>query len=724
MKLETQNPETFRGVLHKIIYQNDENGYLIGLLKVQPQAGLNTGGATISIVGYMLQPREGDSYSVTGRWTTHAKYGKQFQFEQYEIHAPTTLHGIEEYLASGLIRGIGPAFASRIVRKFGAKTLQILEKTPERLLEVEGVGRKKLGTITEAASSLRAMQDVLAFLKSYDIGTSHAIKIFKAYGKGAIGVVQNNPYHLMQDISGIGFQIADAIAQKVGVERESLFRLEAGIRFVLDEACRAAGHCYLLQEELVRRAADLLAVDEAKIERAADSSIHNNVLVEENDRLFPFPLHEAEKKSVRKLEQLLRKGVKPFSSEKLSLSLAHIERCHNIAFDVKQRDAILHAVQQPVTILTGGPGTGKTLCVNGIIELADELGIRYLLCAPTGRAAKRLAELSHREAKTIPRLLEYEPQSGLFRRDAESPLDCNFLIVDEMSMVDIQLFAALLEAVKPESQLVMVGDVDQLPSVGPGQVLRDLIESKKIPTVRLNTIFRQSEQSSIILNSHRLNEGAMPEFGHDFRLIEEREQEEIQKKVVALCSTILPQNFRYDAFDDIQVLSPMHQSLSGVRELNKALQHALNGHAKVCWQGSERKFLLGDKVMQTKNNYDKDVFNGDIGRVSGVDKEDGLLLVNFYGRTVDYDFEHLDELTLAYAMTIHKSQGNEFKAVIVPLSTAHYIMLQRNLVYTAVTRAREQLILVGEMKALAIAIRNDDVRERNTMLRQRLVEMV
>lgn len=716
MKLNHTKPETFHGTLHKIIYQNNENGYLIGLLK--------TDGTTISIVGYMMQPREGDAYSVTGKWTTHPKYGKQFQFEQYEVHAPTSLHGIEEYLASGLIRGIGPAFASRIVKKFGTKTLEILEKTPNRLLEVEGVGRKKLAMITEAASSLRAMQDVLAFLKSYDIGTSHAIKIFKAYGKGAIGVVQSNPYQLIQDVSGIGFQIADSIAQKIGVERESLFRLEAGIRFILDEACRAAGHCYLPKEELVRRAAELLVVDEAKIERATDSSVHNSFLVAEGERLFPFPLHKAEKDSARKLEQLLRKGTKPFSNEKLSLSLAHIERRHKITFDAKQRDAILHAVQQPVTILTGGPGTGKTLCVNGIIELAEELGVSYLLCAPTGRAAKRLADLSHREAKTIHRLLEYEPQSGIFRRNSESPLDCNLVIVDEVSMVDIQLFAALLEAVKPESQLVLVGDVDQLPSVGPGQVLRDLIESKKILTVRLNTIFRQSEQSSIILNSHRINEGAMPKFSEDFQLMEETSQEAIQKKIVGLCSTILPQNFRYDAFDDIQVLSPMHQSLSGVRDLNKALQHALNGHAKVCWQGSERKFLLGDKVMQTKNNYDKDVFNGDIGRVAGVDKEEGLLLVNFYGHTVEYDFEHLDELTLAYAMTIHKSQGNEFKAVIVPLSMSHYIMLQRNLVYTAVTRARELLILVGEMKAIALAIRNDDVRERNTMLRERLVEML
>ncbi len=725
-KYETRNsnPETLHGVLHKIIYQNDENGYLIGLLKAQPQAGVKADGTTISIVGYMMQPREGDTYSVTGKWVTHAKYGKQFQFEQYEIHAPTSLHGIEEYLASGLIRGIGPAFASRIVKKFGTKTLEVLEKTPNRLLEVEGVGRKKLVMITEAASTMRAMQDVLAFLKSYDIGTSHAIKIFKAYGNGAVGVVQNNPYQLIQDISGIGFQIADSIAQKIGVEKESGYRLEAGIRFVLDEACRAAGHCYLPKEELIRRAAELLSVDEAKIERAAVSSIHNNFLVEEGERLFPFPLHEAEKESVRKLEQLLRKGTKPFSNEKLSLSLSHIERRHKIAFDIKQRDAILHAIQEPVTILTGGPGTGKTLCVNGIIELADELGVSYLLCAPTGRAAKRLADLTGREAKTIHRLLEYEPQSGLFRRDAESPLDCSLLIVDEMSMVDIQLFAALLAAVKPESQLVLVGDVDQLPSVGPGQVLRDLIESKKILTVRLDTIFRQAEQSSIILNSHRINQGEAPKFSADFQLIEETSQEEIQKKVVGLCSTILPQNFRYDAFEDIQVLSPMHQSLSGVRELNKALQHALNGHAKICWQGSERKFLHGDKVMQVKNNYDKDVFNGDIGRVAGVDKEEGVLLVNFYGRTIEYDFEHLDELTLAYAMTIHKSQGNEFKAVIVPLSTTHYIMLQRNLVYTAVTRARELLILVGETKALAIAVRNNDVRERNTMLKQRLVEML
>lgn len=705
---------TLRGTLHKVIFTNNENGYLIGLLK--------TVEGSVSIIGYMMEPREGDEYVVTGAWTTHPKYGKQFQFESYEVKEPTTLHGVEEYLSSGLIHGVGPALAERIVKKFGTKTLDILNKTPDRLLEVEGVGKKKLEKIVESASSLHDMQDVMTFLKSYNITTSQAIKIFKTYGKGAIGVVKNNPYQLIHDVQGIGFQIADSIAQRVGVQRESTYRLEAGIRFVLDDACRAAGHCFLPREELARRSAELLTVDEAKIGRAINSGVENGFLTAEGDKLFPFLLHEAEQDAAKKIEQLLLKGSKPFAEAKLLRSLAHIEKLHKIEFDVKQRDAILHAIQNPITILTGGPGTGKTLCVNGIIELADEVGLNYLLCAPTGRAAKRLSELSNREAKTIHRMLEYEPQSGLFRRDADSPLECDMLIVDEVSMADIELFAALLDAVKSESQLVLVGDVDQLPSVGPGQVLRDLIDSKRIGTVRLDTIFRQSEESTIIANSHKINNGELPEFSPDFKLLEEVSVENIRETIVRLCSTILPQNYRYDPVDDIQVLSPMHNGAAGVRELNKVLQHALNGHSKVCWQGSERKFLMGDKVMQTKNNYDKEVFNGDIGRICGVDKSDGVLIVDFYGRKVEYTFEQLDEVTLAYAMTIHKSQGNEFKAVIVPVTTSHYIMLQRNLIYTAVTRARELLVLVGEMKALAIAVRNDEVRERNTLLRKRLAE--
>ena len=708
----TRQQHTLRGTLHKIIFTNNENGYLIGLLK--------TSDGSVSVVGYMIEPREGDEYALSGAWTTHPKYGRQFQFETYEVKEPTTLHGVEEYLASGLIYGVGPALASRIVKKFGVKTLDILNKTPERLLEVEGVGRKKLDKIVESASSLREMQDVMTYLKSYNISTSQSVRIFKAYGKGAAGVVKNNPYQLIQDVQGIGFQIADAIAQKVGVQPESMYRLEAGIRFVLNDACRSAGHCYLPREELARRSAELLMVDEAKVERAVNESVRNGFLVAEGDRLFPFPLHQAEMEAAEKIGQLLRKGPKPFAERKLLASLSIIEKRHRIEFDGKQRDAILHSIQKPITILTGGPGTGKTLCVNGIIELADELGVNYLLCAPTGRAAKRLSELSDREAKTIHRLLEYEPQSGIFRRAADAPLECDMLIVDEVSMVDIELFAALLDAVKPETQLVLVGDVDQLPSVGPGQVLRDLIDSKTIGTVRLDTIFRQSEESTIISNSHRIDAGEMPDFSPDFKLLEETSPEHMQETIVRLCSTILPQNYQYDPFSDIQVLSPMHNGAAGVRELNKELQRALNGHAKVCWQGSERKFLLGDKVMQTKNNYDKDIFNGDLGRIAGADKNDGILIVDFYGKKVEYTFEQLDELTLAYAMTIHKSQGNEFKGVIVPLSTSHYIMLQRNLVYTAVTRARELLILVGEMKALAIAVRNDEVRSRNTMLKEKL----
>ncbi|MDD8018816.1 MAG: ATP-dependent RecD-like DNA helicase, partial [Bacteroidota bacterium] len=537
-------------------------------------------------------------------------------------------------------------------------------------------------------------------------------------------VLKNNPYQIIDDVYGIGFQTADDIAKKMGVESESVYRLTAGVRFVLDEACRAGGHCFLPRDEVLQRAASLLMVDEAKIERALESGIQQGFILVENDNLYTFLLHKAETTSAEKIAQLLKKGERNLSKEKLLSAIKEIELHRQITFDDKQRNAMLHAVLHPITIITGGPGTGKTLCVNGIIELADQLNMKYALCAPTGRAAKRLSEVSEREAKTIHRLLEFDPIHGGFRRDDDNMLECELVIVDEVSMVDIQLFEALLCAVNPLSQVIFVGDVDQLPSVGPGQVLRDLIESKKIFTVWLDTIFRQAEESSIILNSHKINHGSYPEFADDFQFIEEETPEGIKAAIVGLCSTILPQNFQYDVFQDVQVLSPMNNTLCGVKELNKELQRVLNGHSRVCWQGSERKFLMNDKVMQIRNNYDKDVFNGDVGRIVGADKEEGVLAVNFYGRHIEYTFEESEELVLAYATTIHKSQGNEFKAVILPMTLSHYIMLQRNLLYTAVTRAKELLILVGQKKALALAMKNVDVRQRNTFLRNRLQELL
>jgi exodeoxyribonuclease V alpha subunit len=705
---------TMNGTLSRIIYRNNENGYLIGVLK--------TSDGNMTVTGYIIDPREGDEYSVTGKWTTHAKYGKQFAADTFEAKAPTSVHGIEEYLASGLIKGVGPSLAARIVKEFGTATLDIMNDDPRRLLEVEGVGEKKLESIITATASMREMQDVMLYLKSHGIGTGYAIKIYKTYGKQAISVVRENPFQLIEDIPGIGFHIADGIAQKVGVEQNSSYRIEAGMRYVLEEACRTSGHCFLPREQIVQRAAQLLIADEAIVDSAVDICARNGVLVNDGNDIFPAKLFEAEDDIVKKIERLMRKGSKPFNEAKLSEHLRYVEQQRDMTFGARQREAVIHTLVESLTIVTGGPGTGKTLCVNGIIQIADELGIEVLLCAPTGRAAKRLSEVTGREAKTIHRLLEYEPQSGLFRRTSLDPLEAHLIIVDEVSMVDIPLFAALMDAIAPESQLALVGDVDQLPSVGPGQVLRDLIDSKKIPTVRLDTIFRQAEKSSIITNSHRMNHGESPIFDADFEFVDEHDPQKIQAAVVRLCSSILPHNKQYDPFDDIQVLSPMHNTPAGVKELNKELQRVLNPHGKVCWQGSDRKFLLGDKVMQIKNNYDKEIYNGDIGRVSGVEKEDGVLLVNFYDRRVEYTFDQLEELVLAYAMTIHKSQGNEFKAVIVPVTMSHFIMLQRNLFYTAVTRAREHLILVGDMKALAVALRNAEVRERHTKLKRKLCD--
>lgn len=713
---QSSKQSTLQCVLERIIYYNNQNGYCIAVF--------HSGKETFTAVGYLPHPHEGDEYSLTGEWTNHQKYGKQFAFESFEVHLPTTMFGVEQFLASGLIKGIGPSLAAKIIDKFGSHTIDILNNDPARLMEVEGIGRKKFAGIHSALMSLKDMQETLMFLKSHAIGTSHAIRLYKTYGTSVVGILKNNPYQIIDDVYGIGFQTADDIAKKMGVEQESIYRLIAGVRYVLDEACRAGGHCFLPREHTLQRAASLLMVDEAKIERALAEGIRQGYIIEQNDNLFPLQLHTAETTSAQKIVQLMKKGARDLSKEKLFSAITLIERHRKVEFDDKQRDAILHAVLHPVTIITGGPGTGKTLCVNGIIELADQLKMKYVLCAPTGRAAKRLSDVSEREAKTIHRLLEFDPLNGRFRRDEENMLECDLVIVDEVSMIDIQLFEALLAAINSLSQVILVGDVDQLPSVGPGQVLRDLIDSKKIFTVRLNTIFRQSEKSSIIINSHRINHGEAPEFADDFQFINEDSPEAIKSSIVGLCSTIIPQNFQYDVFSDVQVLSPMNNTPCGVRELNKELQRVLNGHSRVCWQGSERKFLMNDKVMQIRNNYDKDVYNGDVGRIIGADKEEGIIVVNFYGRRVEYTFEEAEELVLAYATTIHKSQGNEFKAVIVPITMSHYIMLQRNLLYTAVTRAKELLILVGQKKALGMAIRNVDVRLRNTSLRNRLQELL
>ncbi|MBI2428890.1 MAG: ATP-dependent RecD-like DNA helicase [Ignavibacteriales bacterium] len=707
---------TLHGTLDKIIYYNNENGYLIGVFELD--------GEKKTAVGYLPSPHEGDEYSLTGAWTNHSKYGRQFTFESFEQHVPTSQFGVEQFLSSGLIKGIGPSLASKIVDHFGTATIEILNKDPERLLEIDGIGRKKLAGIMTALVSLKEMQDTLMFLKSHGITTSHSIRLYKTYGKSVVGVLQHNPYQIIDDVVGIGFHTADEIARKMGVKEESEYRLTAGVRFVLDDACRAGGHCYLPMEELSERGAQLLRVDEAKVTRAIHSAVKTGYLVQEHDSIFPMVMHRAEEQSEKKIGALLKKGERHLNKDKLMKALHHVEKRHDIQFDEKQRIAVISAILNPVTILTGGPGTGKTLCVNGIIELADELGVKYVLCAPTGRAAKRLSEVSEREAKTIHRVLEFDPNSCSFRRNSDDPIEAELVIVDEVSMVDIQLFEALTDAISANAQLVLVGDVDQLPSVGPGQVLRDLIESKTVTTVRLSVIFRQAEESSIIMNSHRINHGDVPQFADDFNFIDADTPEEIQSHIVGLCSTVLPQNYRYDPLIDIQVLSPMNNGVTGVRDLNKKLQQVLNGHSTVCWQGSERKFLLNDKVMQLRNNYDKEVYNGDIGKVTGYDKEEGKIFISFYGKRVEYTFEELDQVALAYATTIHKSQGNEFTAVIIPVSMAHYIMLQRNLIYTAVTRAKQRLYLIGQRKALAVAINNADTRLRNTLLLKRLKSLL
>lgn len=704
--------EKIEGKIVRIIYFNNENNYSI--LSIETK---NLEKQTV--VGYLVHPREGETYKFFGEWKTHNKFGKQFQFNSFEHIVPTSSEAIEQYLSTGIIHGIGPALAGRIVKKFGDETLNIINETPEELLEVEGIGEKKLTHIKKDLSNVKQMQGVFLFLSSHNISISLASKIYRTYGASSIEIVKNNPYQLITDVFGIGFKTSDEIAKNLGFAEDSQERIFAGLNAVLEDASRQAGHLFLEKEELLRRSTELLNIDEVKVEFAFKFATDELRLITENDKVYLPILFNAEENISSNIGRLLQKPKISFEVKKLEFYLKNFEVNRKIEFDKKQHEAIVSAISNPITIITGGPGTGKTLCINGIIELAELLGLNFALCAPTGRAAKRMTELTGREAKTIHRLLEYNPRENFFKRNSSEPLKVRILIVDEMSMVDAQLFSSLLDAVTNETQLILVGDVDQLPSVGPGEVLKDLINSQKIPTIKFSEIFRQSSKSSIILNSHKINHGDAPEFAKDFIFIEE-ENENVQNKIIQLAATILPMNFKFKPIDDIQILSPMHNGATGVRELNKALQKNLNGHQKILWRGKERNFHFGDKVMQVRNNYEKEIFNGDIGYVCDASIEDGILGIDYYGKRIEYTFDELDEITLAYAMTIHKSQGNEFPAVILPITMSHYIMLQRNLLYTAVSRAKQVVAIVGNKKALAIAIRTIETRHRNSTLIDRL----
>jgi len=702
--------EFYQGYIDRITYHNPENGYTIARLAVEGQR------ERITVVGAVLSLQEGESVEVEGDWVNHPKYGRQLKIERYKPVYPSTLEGIQKYLGSGLIKGVGPVSARRIVAHFGPDTLDVIDADPYQLLEVPKLGKKRVELIAQAWEGQRQIKDVMVFLQSHGITTGYAVKIFKEYGQKAIQQVKANPYRLERDVDGIGFRIADRIAQSMGVAREAPQRVQAGIRYLLNQAA-ADGHVYLPAVELMERVKEILEINTELIPPALEALRVDDGVVTEDLHYYLPPLYHAEVGVASALKRLLRTP----AAVKLEKPGKTVTR-EGLRLAEGQRKAAELAATQKVMVLTGGPGTGKTTVTREILVLFEKAGLKVALCSPTGRAAKRLAEATGREAKTIHRLLEFAPADRQFRKNYEDRLEVDALIVDEASMIDVVLMNALLRALPDTARVVMVGDVDQLPSVGPGSVLRDIIASEEVPVVRLTEIFRQARESHIVLNAHRINAGEMPQIDNkdsaDFFFVEEEDPERVAARIEDLCARRLPAHGGHDPFRDIQVLAPMYRGETGALNLNQRLQERLNPHGRAHHQGGV-EYRVGDKVMQIKNNYDKGVFNGDLGVVVGLDVERQVMRVEF-DLVVDYDLGDLDELTLAYAISTHRSQGSEFPVVVLPLTTQHYVMLQRNLLYTAVTRAKKLIVIVGTRKALKLAVDNNEVAARYTTLESRL----
>ena len=719
--------EALQGILERIVFENAETGYTIGRLSSREYPN-----ELITVVGNLASANAGESVLLKGIWTNNPKYGKQFQIEGYETVLPATVVGLRKYLGSGLIKGIGPVMAGRIVTCFGMDTMDVIESAPKKLTQVPGIGKKRVDMIMEAWEAQREVKNVMLFLQSHNVSTTHAAKIYKTYQSDSVPIVRENPYRLADDIYGIGFKTADTIAEKLGMDNESPHRVKAGLKYVLSQKADD-GHVFLYRHELITASQEILSLSLEAIETGIAELSVNEELIPENlgipsptedeEVVYLAPFYYSEIGVANNLSRLLRYPTARHKPEFLDYSITQLEAKMAMSFAANQREAIRKALTSRAMILTGGPGTGKTTTTTGIIHLFEQLGRRITLAAPTGRAAKRLSETTKREAKTIHRLLEFSPQENGFKRNAENPLETDVVIIDEISMVDLVLMNNLLKAIPPEAMLILVGDVDQLPSVGAGNVLKDLIASDKITVVRLTEIFRQAQASLIVTNAHRVNRGKHPKVkgpsDRDFFFIEEADPEEVVTCICNLVRDRLPKHYDYHPMDDIQVLCPMRRSTVGTDNLNRRLQEALNTNSTETVNGG-RNFRVGDKVMQVRNNYDYDVFNGDIGRISSVDQVEKQVLISFPEKVVRYDMADLNELVLAYATTVHKAQGSEYTAVVIPLLTQHYMMLQRNLLYTAITRAKELVVIVGTKEALAVAIRNNKVVERNSHLASRI----
>lgn len=793
--------DTLQGILERIVYESHDTGYTVGRFSARDHAEL------ITVVGNLASINPGESLLLQGEWVDNPRYGSQFQIEKYETILPANVVGLRKYLGSGLIKGIGPKMAALIVRKFGMDTMDIIEHEPDKLANVPGIGRKRVEIIKEAWEAQREIKNVMIFLQSHDVSTTHAAKIYKTYGNDAIRVVTENPYQLADDIYGIGFVTADTIAQKLGMDQDAPQRVEAGIKYVLSQKADE-GHVFQHCSELVEACQTMLEQELVAIEQGLHALVEKEEIINPTFADFPdtdeqvsidetqenyeipdvhqeplstltengTPIAKSEAPVLGQNQQPITDNhsaiyLAPFYYAELGIAnqfsrllasqkqnpallpsnttrlLTQLENEMDLHFAPQQREAIYTAMTTRAMILTGGPGTGKTTTVIGMIRLFKAQGRRVTLTAPTGRAAKRLSETTGGEAKTIHRLLEFSPQINSFKRNRQNPLDTDVVIVDEMSMVDLVLMNRLMQAIRPSTTVILIGDTDQLPSVGAGNVLKALINSRKIPVIALTEIFRQAQESMIVTNAHRINKGDYPELTGDpdrnFFFIEEEDPEAITELICSLIADRLPQHYNYHPIDDIQLLCPMRRGVLGTENLNKRLQEVLNAgytapathplekarfgpgsHSQAHRSGNQSAtiggFRVGDKVMQIRNNYDYDVFNGDIGRVVAIERLDKEVHIQYPDKRVAYDTANLGELVLAYATTIHKAQGSEYPAVVIPLHTQHYIMLQRNLLYTGITRAKERVVIVGTQKALGICIRNNQVMQRNSYLAERL----
>ena len=717
---------TIRCVVERITYQNPENGYSVLKVNVKGYDDL------VTVVGNLLDANVGSVLLVEGNWKVDSKYGRQFMAASWEETLPATVYGMEKYLGSGLIKGVGPKYAKKIVQRFGVDTFAVIEDNIQVLIEIPGIGHKRIQMIAESWERQKEVKNIMLFLQEHGVSTAFAAKIYRQYGNESIARMKENPFQLADDIWGIGFRTADGIARKLGFGKEAYVRLRSGIMYTLSELADE-GHVYARKEQLIEKASALLEAEDGCVVMTMDQMLRDRDLIQEEDAIYLPPFYYAETGTANKLKRLaqapaqdrlwvqLARARRDTGNENLSVDVARIEQSVGMHYDEIQADAIRRAAMAKVMVLTGGPGTGKTTTTQGIIAAYRAYGLKILLAAPTGRAAKRMTEATGLEAKTIHRLLECKPPEG-YQKDEENPLEGDVLIVDECSMIDIVLMNSMLKALPAGMRLILVGDIDQLPSVGAGNVLRDIIDSGSFAVIRLTRIFRQAQESRIVMSAHRINAGQMPDLsngkGTDFFFVQREEPEDAAAEIVRLVKEKLPRYYHVDSAA-VQVLTPMQKGVVGATNLNLALQEALNPEG----EGLRRSgfvFRANDKVMQIKNNYDKEVFNGDIGMVETVDMTNRTLTVNFDNRRIVYDATELDELVHAYATTIHKAQGSEYPIVVMPVLMTHFVMLQRNLIYTGITRAKKILVMVGTKKALAYAVRNVTVTARNTMLKERL----